>query len=173
MLFRSVSQSRYWGHYHNVHMPQRIKLTTTSYTCDVCHRSVKVPTNNQGISTTSGCNITMGCRGKLLPISNASEARKAPGIPPDVPNVSNWLSRKILQTHNQSVISSKWVFQYQLSGTPALHVYIYKDDGSLEETTAFTYTLSQQKLTVTLGIPSRGIVQCVTPSPATTYSKVS
>lgn len=151
-------------------MATRVPLTITALECDTCKRSSRVPTNTRGITTTPTCNLTLGCKGTLSPVTNPDRARSTPTIPPDVPGVLNWSERKILQTHNQPVTSSKWTFKYELSGTPAIHVFVYDSDDNLVETMEFSHTISNQKVTILLPVPMRGVVQCVTASPATLFT---
>lgn len=135
----------------------RIKRITASYVCDTCHRTIKVPEVVGGITTIGNCTITNGCSGKLLPITNAADARSAPSIPPDVAGVANYIPREVLQRHVQTVAASVWQFNYTLFGTPMIHVFVGEDR---QDTVEYQSAISNGVITITLPTPSVGEVVC-------------
>lgn len=146
-------------------MINRIRWVATAFACDVCKRSIKLPTNSFGINMVPNCSITQGCKGKLSPVSDTVDASTITSVAPEVANVTNWQPRQILQTHYQTVAADTWTVQYKLSGTPKLHVYTYDQSSNLVETVSYEWSLSNGIITLTFPGACSGIMQCVTASP--------
>lgn len=113
-----------------------LKITTrgeTVYQCTVCNRKTRVQTNKYGLDIIHYCTITNGCKGKLNKVTLIKDIINTPTITPSVINLQNWVQRKILYTHAQSIKSKKWIINHNLNNNPIAHVFI--DSSSTPGTT--------------------------------------
>lgn len=105
-------------------MPQVVVKGESVYQCNVCSRSIRVPTNKQGLDVLQRCVITSGCLGKLRRVTIAKEVNETPAFPPEVQGVRDWFQRRVLYTHQQPVQSHTWLIEHNLVNRPKIHAFV-------------------------------------------------
>lgn len=105
-------------------MPQVVVKGESVYKCNVCSRSIRVPTNKEGIDVLQRCIITSGCLGKLRRVTIAKDINETPAFPPEVQGVQDWFQRRVLYTHQQPVQSFTWLVTHNLVNRPKIHVFV-------------------------------------------------
>lgn len=94
------------------------------YQCDVCNRKIRVASNFAGLSVLPHCNITNNCLGTLHKVTKITDITSTPAITPEVTGLQDWLPRKLLYTHNQSILSDNWLIRHNLSNNPMFDVVV-------------------------------------------------
>lgn len=146
-------------------MPKVVVRGESVYKCTVCARSIRVPTNKQGLDVLQRCNITHGCQGKLRRVTITKEINETPAFPPEVQGVQDWFQRKLFYVHDQSVQSSTWTLKHNLANKPKVHVFVNRViDGveqlvSIEPTSEIVIDLNTIQLT--FSTVESGIAQCI------------
>lgn len=98
-------------------------MTVIVYQCDVCNREITIPQNPQGLETVGRCIITRGCRGRLHQIDVKPDFVR--GVPPTpVSGLEDWVQRKVLYTHTQTVQSRQWKIIHNLGIKPTVQVFV-------------------------------------------------
>lgn len=135
------------------------------YQCDVCTRSVRVPTIKEGLEVLSRCIITYNCQGKLHRLTQAKDINDTPAFPPEVQGIQDWFQRKVLYTHEQPVQAATWTIKHNLANKPVLHVYVNKVVDGVEtlvtEQPATITTIDLNTTQLTFDVAVSGLVQCV------------
>lgn len=135
------------------------------YQCDVCTRSIRVPTNREGLDVLTRCNITYGCQGKLHRITLAKDINDTPAFPPEVEGLQDWFQRKVLYTHDQPVQAATWLVTHDLANKPVLHVYVNRVVDGVETLVSTvpktTTTIDLNNTQLTFEVAESGLVQCV------------
>ena len=146
-------------------MPKVVVKGESVYKCSVCSRSVRVPTNKQGMDVLQRCIITYNCQGKLHRVTLAKEINETPAFPPEVQNVSDWFQRKVLYTHEQPVQSMTWTIKHNLANRPKIYLYVNRIIGgeeTLVKVDAKTeMTIDLNTVQVTFEIAESGLAQCI------------
>lgn len=146
-------------------MPKVVVKGESIYKCSVCSRSVRVPTNKQGLDVIQRCIITHNCQGKLSRVTIAKEINETPAFPPEVQGVPDWFQRRVLYTHEQPVQSVTWTIHHNLATRPKIYVYVNRlVDG--EETLVKVdpkteTTIDLNTVEVTFDLPESGLAQCI------------
>jgi hypothetical protein len=97
-------------------------MALVEYTCDTCKRSLSLPQNKLGVDMFSRCIITNNCKGTLTQVHVKSEYIIGNRVP-EISKYDDWIQRKILYTHYQSQLSTKWYIKHNLNNIPEVEVY--------------------------------------------------
>lgn len=127
--------------------------------CDKCNRYIRMTTYKRGINFLDVCNITKNCNGTLRPVKSLKIKSTVPSFPPAVEGLDDWYQRRLLYTHEQQIQSTKWIFTHDLGTVPIMRVYIYNEDGELEETEAYVAELTNTTAVITFPVANTGIAQ--------------
>lgn len=92
--------------------------------CDTCNKRVRKDIDTFGIDLLNKCTLTLGCIGRLRRILAASESKRVSSLPTTLDNLSDWVQRKVLHTHNQAVPSVSWIVEHNLAINPTIQVFI-------------------------------------------------
>jgi hypothetical protein len=93
------------------------------YKCDTCKRDVELLRNIEGLETPGRCVITLGCRGRLYQTKVHPDFTRA-ALPADVLGLDNWLQRKVLHNHEQTIETDQWTVTHELGTFPAISVFV-------------------------------------------------
>lgn len=100
-------------------------MSVIEYTCDTCKRIIDIPQNKYGLEVIQKCIITDGCHGKLI-----QSDLKLDHIRGKFPNKSkildDYIPRKILYNHKQSIKLQEWRIEHKLGISPLINVFIEK-----------------------------------------------
>lgn len=137
-------------------------MATTQYQCTVCKRSRETVDNDKGLTITTKCTITQGCRGSLIVVKrlpNSNRERK----PDTVDNLVDWQQRNILHTHTQTITAVKWRFAHPINVPFIVDVVVRTTTGerSLEHSEFQVEYTEQNLVTLTFSEPVRGTAQLV------------
>lgn len=135
-------------------------MATTQYQCTVCKRTRQTVDNDKGLTITTKCTITQGCRGSLIVVKrlpNSSREMK----PDAVDNLVDWQQRNILHTHTQTITALKWRFAHPLNVPFIVDVLVRTETGERElKHDEFEVDYTEQNLvTVTFPEMCRGTAQ--------------
>lgn len=92
------------------------------YRCDVCKRELELQRNVHGLERVHRCTITQGCRGKLYQVKLLPDYIRGE-IPDDVSGLDNWVPRKVLHNHTQTVERSEWTIVHNMGTFPIVSVF--------------------------------------------------
>jgi len=98
-------------------------MAVITYQCDVCNRIIDVPQNKKGLEVVQRCTITGGCRGKLSQIDVKVDHIRG-NFPERVKDLTDFVKRKTLYDHTQSVKLSKWEVVHNLGVAPTIQVFV-------------------------------------------------
>lgn len=104
-------------------------MTVVVYQCDICNRKITLPQNPQGLETVGRCTITLGCRGRLHQIDLKPDYIRGV-FPPPVSGLKDWVQRKVLYTHTQTVKSRTWTITHNLGIIPTIQVFVLNPQGN-------------------------------------------
>ena len=108
------------------------------YKCDTCKREVELIRNIRGLETVQRCVITHGCRGKLVQADLLEDFSRA-SIPDEVDGLDDWIPRRVLYNHEQTIANSVWIITHNLGTFPSLSVFadrpLTDDENNREEIT--------------------------------------
>lgn len=93
------------------------------YRCDTCKREVELIENKRGLETVQRCVITHGCRGKLFRVDRLEDFSRA-NIPDEVSGLDDWIPRKVLYNHEQTIENSVWIINHNLGTFPSVSVFV-------------------------------------------------
>lgn len=132
------------------------------YQCDTCNRIIEKKQNKQGLEVVNNCIITDGCKGKLNFVS-LKRAHSIPSITPPEQNLTDWIQRKVLHTHDQTLLSPAWEITHNLGTRPSVEVFVrLGSDDTLTEIEPVSITVqSDDVLTINLDLPYRGTAQLI------------
>lgn len=159
-------------------------MAVVKYQCDTCKREVDIVRNIYGLETFGRCTITNGCKGSLRQ-QDVLQTYVNASIPPDVDGLDNWVARKILYKHQQSIESDVWVVEHNLGAYPSVQVHTTDVNGDYIEVTPLSVEIvSRNIVTITLSQSLTGIAQCIvvstdtteettTPTTSTTFEQLS
>ena len=146
-------------------MPKVVVRGESVYQCDVCSRSIRVPTIKQGMDVLQRCIITYGCQGKLYRVTQAKQINETPAFPPEVEGVQDWFQRRVLYTHLQPVQAATWVIKHNLASRPVIHVYVNRIVDGEEQLVTFRpttiTTVDLNTIELTFDVAESGLVQCI------------
>jgi len=92
------------------------------YKCDTCKRAVELIRNIKGLETVQRCVITHGCRGKMVQADLLEDFSRA-SIPDEVEGLDDWIPRRVLYNHTQTIANSVWIVTHNLGTFPAISVF--------------------------------------------------
>lgn len=142
-------------------------MAVVVYKCDTCKREIELVRNPIGLEVMSHCVITNNCKGVLHQTDVKSSHIRGKLPDPDPSGLQDWIPRQVYFKMNQEVPLIRWKVNHNLNTNPSLQVHVYLDDGSLIETTDYTYNMiSPHQIDITFDGARRGIVQCFTRSPS-------
>jgi hypothetical protein len=146
-------------------MPKVVVKGESVYKCTTCFRSIRVPTNREGLDVLQRCMITHGCLGKLHRVTTTKDINETPAFPPEVENVQDWFQRKILYDHQQPVQSQTWTVKHQLSSRPNVHVFVNRLINGIETLVKIDpikqITIDLNTLQLVFSMAESGIAQCI------------
>ena len=93
------------------------------YSCDVCKRSIRVPSNKYSVDVIQRCIITKNCVGKLHKVLTTAAANDVSAIPPAVPNTEDWVQRRVFYLFEQTIKDTIWTVQHNLGNKPSVQVF--------------------------------------------------
>lgn len=151
---------------------------SVGYKCDVCQRSIKVPENRFSVDLISRCIITQGCQGKMRKLFTFKETNNAPIIPPSVAGLDDWLQRKILYTHQQTIKTTTWLIEHNLGSKPTVQVQVERTDPENPNATILVdilplkvEILDLNTIRLTFEKNESGVAQCIGTAAGITYTK--
>lgn len=135
------------------------------YRCDTCKRTVELLRNIKGLETVQRCVITHGCRGKLIQADLLEDFSRA-SIPADVEGLEDWIPRRVLYNHTQTIENSVWIVPHNLGTFPSISVFADRpltDDATNREeiTPTDVQIINQNTLVLIFDRPRSGIAQLV------------
>jgi hypothetical protein len=146
-------------------MPKVVVKGESVYKCDICTRSIRVPSNPRGLDVLQRCIITHNCPGKLSRVLNAKDINATPAFPPEVQGVTDWFQRRVFYTHQQPVQSQTWTVKHNLAARPTVYVYVNRiinEQSTLVEIQPVQIlTVDQNTIKVVFETAETGSVQCV------------
>lgn len=147
-------------------------MAVVRYRCDTCDREIDLIRAPQGLETFGRCTITDGCRGKLHQLELFA-TRLISRLPPDVDGLDNWVARKVLFKHEQTISSSEWAIEHNLGTSPSVQVHITNNAGEFEEITPLSVSIvDRNNVLVTFSEPRKGIAQCIAVSTDVTVDPI-
>lgn len=140
-------------------------MPIVQYTCDTCKRVIELPENKKGMEIVRRCIITDGCKGKL-DRSDYKPAYTAGTPPPDVAGLTNWIQRKILYTHEQTLSSTQWRIVHDLNTIPSTQTYVKRlTAGGGTELVEIQPTsidiISNNEILINFSLSQTGTAQCI------------
>lgn len=146
-------------------MPKVVVKGESVYKCSVCARSVRVPTNRQGLDVLQRCNITHNCLGKLSRVFTAKDINATPAFPPEVQGVTDWFQRRVFFTHQQPVQSQTWTIKHNLASRPTVYVYVNRvvdgEEQLVKVDPKTETTIDLNTVRVTFDVAESGLAQCI------------
>lgn len=135
------------------------------YKCDTCKRSVELIRNIKGLETVQRCVITHGCRGKLVQADLLEDFSRA-SIPDEVAGLDDWIPRRVLYNHTQTIANSVWIIPHNLGTFPSISVFadrpLTDDETNREEITpGDVQIIDPNNLLLRFDRPRSGIAQLV------------
>lgn len=98
-------------------------MSIIRYKCDTCNREVELPQNPRGMEVIKRCTITEGCRGNLkFQALLENFVRGRPTLPSA--GLDDWVQRKALVNHTQSVARDQWAIEHNMGVFPSVQVFI-------------------------------------------------
>lgn len=140
-------------------------MSIVVYRCDTCKRDVELVRNIKGLETIQRCVITHGCRGKLYQ-TDVLEDFLVASLPDEVDGLDNWIPRRILYNHEQTIENTVWIVNHNLGTYPAITVLadrpLSDDNTNREEITPDDIQLiDKNNLLLRFDRPRSGIAQLV------------
>lgn len=137
-------------------------MSTITYKCDTCKRTIEVLENTKGLTVFSKCIITDGCRGKLQRVSrNQSNVRET--FPSPESGLTDYFPRRAFYEHSQPVAARNWQITHGLSVSP--EVTVWEDiAGEFVELDQDDYTVknvSTNELSISFDSTKTGIAHCL------------
>lgn len=135
------------------------------YQCDTCKRQVELIRNVKGLETIQRCVITHGCRGRLLQSDLLEDFSRA-SIPNEVAGLDDWIPRRVLYNHTQTIQNSVWIIPHNLGTFPSISVFadrpLTDDETNREEITPGDIQIvDANTLLLRFDRPRSGIAQLV------------
>ncbi len=130
------------------------------YQCNVCKRKIRVANNSAGLSILPNCKITNNCLGKLHKINKINDIISTPAITPEVTGLQDWLPRKILYNHTQSISSNVWLIKHNLGNNPTFDVMV-NIRNILTPITPLIELINKDTSLLTFDKPYTGIAQAI------------
>jgi hypothetical protein len=143
------------------------------YQCDVCKRSIRVPTNKQGITVIRRCIITENCRGTLHLSTTVTDPYSVSPFPPEVTGLNDWTPRNALINFTQGIPSATWTITHNMGTVPSVYAYTFETSpqGDVSYTEIFptsTTTVDANTTVLTFSTAYTGVAQCVATSTQST-----
>lgn len=98
-------------------------MSVIQYQCDTCNRIIDIPQNKNGLEVMQNCIITDGCHGKLSQINIKLDHIRG-NFPSKIDNLDDYIQRKILYNHKQSIKLIEWNIIHNLGIAPFIQVFI-------------------------------------------------
>lgn len=141
-------------------------MTVIVYKCDTCNREIEIPQNINGLETVGRCIITHGCRGKLYQQKVLPDYTRG-NLSPGVDGLQNWIPRKVLYDHTQTIQRDTWTIQHDMGTAPVVSVYVDRptsqDPNNREEITPDDIIIQDENIVILkFDRPWSGIAQLVT-----------
>ena len=112
-------------------------MSVIVYKCDTCNRTIDLPQNKEGLEVIQRCIITDQCRGKLY-IEAVKQDNIRGQFPSSVLGLDDWIQRKVLYNHTQTIAQTVWQIKHNLGVFPSIQVYV---DRPISTTTTSTETI--------------------------------
>lgn len=100
-------------------------MSVIEYTCDICNRIINIPQNKHGLEVIHKCIITDGCHGKLSQTDFKLDHIRGK-FPAKSKTLDDYIPRKILYNHKQSIKLQEWRIEHKLGISPLINVFIEK-----------------------------------------------
>lgn len=140
------------------------------YKCDLCQRKIELTQNKEGLEVTGRCIITDGCHGKLYQFDFIQDGIIG-RLTPDVPGLNNFVARRILHTHEQTLSAQTWRIVHNLNTEPSVQTFIFVESGGVEtliETTPqAVITVSPNETQILFDTAVKGVAQLISRSTST------
>lgn len=135
-------------------------MAVVVFKCDTCNREIEKIRKPETIEVIQRCVITSGCRGKLYQ-ENVLQDYSRGTLPNDVPGLTNWIQRRKLYTHRQTLQRKVWTITHNLNTIPSVQIY-GDSSGSLIPVTPLSIDIvDENTLTITLSRDYSGIAQLI------------
>jgi hypothetical protein len=135
------------------------------YRCDTCRREVELIENKHGLETIQRCVITHGCRGKLFQVNRLEDFSRA-SIPAEVGGLDDWIPRRVLFNHTQTIENTVWIINHNLGTFPSVSVFVDRPttedpDNREEITPSDIQIVNTNTILLVFDRPRSGIAQLV------------
>jgi hypothetical protein len=110
-------------------------MATINYKCDTCKRQIELVENKSGLTTTGRCVITKDCRGILHFIARYPNNLRE-SIPSYDPDLDDYVPRKLLHVHNQTVENTDWLIAHNFGNS--IIFIVYGSDGNIIPISEYT-----------------------------------
>lgn len=143
------------------------------YKCTVCDRELELAENPDGVEVVNQCIITNECRGTLYRIDRKEDFAVG-AFPPDVSGLTNYIQRKVLFNHEQSIGEFEWTVVHNLGVNPTVQVIVDRTeevDGVIEVTREeiepnLIEIVDANTIRITFDRAETGLAQCIARSSA-------
>jgi hypothetical protein len=98
-------------------------MSVIQYQCDICNRIIDIPQNKHGMEAVQHCVITDGCHGKLSQINIKLDHIRG-NFPTRIDDLEDYVQRKILYNHKQSIKLTEWNIIHNLGVSPFVQIFI-------------------------------------------------
>lgn len=140
-------------------------MAVVLYKCDTCEREIELQRQPDTLETFGRCVITEGCRGHLYQVDIKQDYIRPKRTKP-VEGLTDWIQRRKLYTHYQTVDSSQWVIDHNLGVLPSVQVIVEreisgKQTQSIEVEPENIETVDLNRIVIHLSRAESGVAQCI------------
>lgn len=140
-------------------------MAVVLYKCDTCEREIELQRQPDTIETFGRCVITEGCRGHLYQLDIKQDYVRPKRTKP-VEGLTDWIQRRKLYTHYQTVNSSQWVVDHNLGVLPSVQVVVEREISgqqtqSIEVEPERIETVDLNRIIIHLPRAESGVAQCI------------
>lgn len=143
------------------------------YQCTVCDRVIEIPEQASSFERINQCIITNECRGTLFK-TDRKEDFVVGQLPPDVIGLTNYIQRKVLFNHEQSIAKDVWTVTHNLGVNPSVQVIVNRTEevdgviqiNRVEIEPNLIEIINKNTVQITFDRPETGLAQCIARSSA-------
>lgn len=148
-------------------------MSVIVYQCTVCNRQIELQEQPQGLEVIKRCVITNECRGELYKVERKQDFVVG-NYPDAVAGLTNYIQRKVLYNHIQSIAEPQWLVPHNLGVNPSVQIEVDRTEQIDGEIVTTKVEVEPQRIQIidenTLRLffdrPETGIAQCIARSSA-------
>lgn len=140
-------------------------MPIVAYRCDVCKREIELQQRPEGLERISRCTITNGCRGRLFQEEVLLDFIRGQR-PPPVPGLDDYVQRRVLFNHTQTIARDEWDIVHDLGTSPSVQVFVDRPtsedpNNQIEILEQDQEVVSPDRLKLRFDRPETGIAQLI------------